>query len=482
MPTCSFSSKLAMDGYTVIENTFFNEFLPQATGDNVKVYLYGLNLCSNPNVEDNSLDTISKVLSIPENAVKDAFLYWQDMGLVQVVSREPFEVRFLPVAVHSGSNKIRHKEKYAEFNDLISGIITGRMITPTEFNEYYTLIETHHFEPEAVLLIANYCVKLKNNAVGYPYILAVARSFEADGLKSFEAIEKKILEQEKSSLEIKEVLKALGSNRPADIEERNLYLKWTSVYGFSHHTILEIAKLQNKRGGFAKLDEKLTQYYSLKLFSVDEITEFSKNQEKLYEIAKKVSTTIGVSYQNYDNVVSTYVSAWSSKGYDEDALVFIAQFCFKQSLRRLEDMNTVVQKFFKLGLISLGAIEQYIDGILSNDEKIKEVLNALNLLRSVQSNDRDLYRNWVENWEFSHDIILKVAEIVAHKTSNMTYLSKVLGSVHEQHLTDENKILEFVKQNGTTKTQKPSEQKYMQRDLSTMQLSAVLDSLDGVEI
>ena len=61
MALCSYSSRLAMDGYTVIDNTFLNEFLPQATGDDVKVYLYGLNLCSNPNNDDNDLDTLCKV-------------------------------------------------------------------------------------------------------------------------------------------------------------------------------------------------------------------------------------------------------------------------------------------------------------------------------------------------------------------------------------------------------------------------------------
>ena len=57
MALCSYSSGLSLNGYTVIDNTFLNEFLPQATGEDVKVYLYGLNLCTNPNEEDNNLDT-----------------------------------------------------------------------------------------------------------------------------------------------------------------------------------------------------------------------------------------------------------------------------------------------------------------------------------------------------------------------------------------------------------------------------------------
>jgi len=162
---CTFSSKLVMDGYTVLDNTFLNEFLPQATGDDVKVYLYGLNLCSNPNIEDNNLDTICKVLSLTEDQVLKSFTYWQEMGLVQLASTNPLEIKFLPVRAHSGSAKIRNKEKYADFNKQMQGVIEGRMITPNEYNEYYSLIEVYHFEPEALVLIAKYCTKIKSTAI-----------------------------------------------------------------------------------------------------------------------------------------------------------------------------------------------------------------------------------------------------------------------------------------------------------------------------
>ena len=58
-----------MDSYTVVDNTFLNEFLPQASGNDVKVYLYGLGLCLNPNIEDNTLDVVSKVLGLTEDEV-----------------------------------------------------------------------------------------------------------------------------------------------------------------------------------------------------------------------------------------------------------------------------------------------------------------------------------------------------------------------------------------------------------------------------
>lgn len=484
MALCSYSSKLAMDGFTAIENTFFNEFLPQATGEDVKVYLFGLSLCCNPNADDNSLDTICKVLSLTETEVKRAFSYWQEMGLVQIVSKNPYEVRFLPVHAHSGSSKIRNTEKYSGFNDAIQGIITGRMITPNEFNEYYSLIEVYHLEEEALILIANYCVKLKSNSIGYPYILAVARNFIAEGLKTSESIEQKLLELENSSIEIKQVLSALGIKREADIDERNLFVKWTSSFGFTLGVIVQIAKNQKKRGGFSKLDETLTKYYEQKLFTIEEIALFSEKQEELFETAKKVCKTIGLNYQSYDNVVDTYITNWDNKGYDSETLAFIAQFCFTQSIRSLEGMNSVIQNFYKLGVVSLASLQQYIDSIIENDEKIKEILNVFKLLRLVSSNDRELYKTWTESWGFEHSQILKVASLLKEKTSSLPYMGKVLSSIHERGLTDDNKIEEYIK-NSTSlneKSQNKPSEKYKTRDLSKEQLNAVLDSLDDLEI
>lgn len=247
MALCSYSSKLALDSFTVIDNAFLNEFLPSASGDDVKVYLYGLNLCSNPNAEDNNLDTISKSLSLSEDDVVKAFSYWQEMGLVQIVSTNPFEVRYLPIRAHSGSLKLRDKAKYKDFNTQMQQVITGRMITPNEFNEYYTLIEVYHFEPEAIVMIAKYCTTIKSPSINYAYILAVAKDFASQGIKTLVTVEERFLEQEKSTAEIKQILSALGLKRDADIEERNLYLKWTNQFGFMQGVIVEVAKSLNKK-------------------------------------------------------------------------------------------------------------------------------------------------------------------------------------------------------------------------------------------
>ncbi len=487
MALCSYSNKFIMDSMTVVDNTFFNEFLPQADGDDVKVYLYGLSLCSNPNIEDNSLDTMSKVLSLSENEIINSFKYWQEQGLVQIISTKPFEIKFLPVRAQSGSTKIRNKEKYSDFNTQMQAVITGRMLSPNEFNEYYSLIEIHHFEPEALVLIAKYCTTLKGPSIRFQYILAVARSFAEEGLKTCEAVEQKFIEQEKSTTEIKQVLDALGLKREADIEERNDYMKWINHFGFAHGTIITVAKSLKKKGGFAKLDSLLSKYYELKLFSLEEISEFSDRQEEMFDIAKIVSKNLGLYYQTFDNIVETYVSDWLGKGYEKDTLIFISNYCFKQSIRHLDGMNIIVQKFYKLGLISFDAIKQYIGAILQVDEQIRQVLEQTGLVRSVTNSDREFFKTWTKNWNFSLAQILEISKAAEGKTNPISYLNKLLADMFAGGIKTDAEIKKYIKSSSsktqkTQKTQNNLSQDFETRTYSKDELSAIFDSLDDIEI
>lgn len=470
-----------MDGYTVIDNTFLNEFLPQSTGDDAKVYLYGLNLCSNPNTEDNNLDTMSKVLGLSEEAVLKSFTYWQEMGLVQIVSSKPLEIRFLPIRTKSGSSKIRNKEKYSDFNEQMQAIISGRMITPTEYNEYYSLIETHHFEPEALVMIAKYCTTRKGAAISYSYIMAVARDYANRGIKTTEAVEQVFIEYEQRSSEIKRVLDALGLKRDADIEERELYLKWTKTFGFTSGTIVEVAKTLKRRGGFAKLDTTLTKYYEQKLMSIEEIAEFSERQDELFELAKIVTRTIGLHYQDLESVVDVYISDWTNKGYDIETLKMISMYCFKRSIRTLEGMNEVIQKFYKLGLLSIESLAQYFSSIIQEDEIIKKILKDANVHRGVTSYDREAYRTWVKDWGFSDDQILIAAEVCKGKYNTIAYLNKVLANLNERKIKTDGEIEKYLKSNfkNTDSNNKPD---FSTRNYSSEDMNALFDSLDDVEV
>lgn len=479
MALCSLSSKLSMDSYTVVDNTFLNEFLPQASGDDVKVYMYGLSLCLDPNVEDNALDVVSKVLGLSEEEVTKSFAYWQEMGLVQIVSTNPFEVKYLPVRAHSGSMKIRNKEKYSDFNKQMQEIITGRMITPNEFNEYYTLIEVYHIEPEALILIAKYCTIERGTSISYPYITAVAKDFASQGFKTAVTVEERFFEQEKATKDIKQILNALGLRRNADIEERNLYLKWKNQYEFSQNVIVSVAKSLGK-GGFTALDNLLSKYYEQKLYSVEEIEQYSTRREEYFDIAKNVSRNMGLSYQNYEPVVDTYVTDWANKGFERDTLLTLSSYAFRQNIRSLEGLNTVIQKFYKLGLISTDAINQYMSKVVEDDECIKEILDKVGLVRNVNGYDRDVFKTWTENWNFPKESLLIVAENCKGMTNPISYMNKVLSNLHLNGVEQPDDVTKQIK--NLAQKPNPKKAKFETREYTKEEFSAVFDSLDDVEL
>ncbi len=484
MGLCSFSSSLVMDGTTSVDNAFINEFLPKAPDGYVKVYLYGLSQCTNPYSDDNSLSSMSIILKMTEDEIIDAYSYWQDMGIVQIISNDPIEIKYLPIKSHSGSAKLRVKSQYEDFNNQVQQILSGRMIRPNEYNEYYHLIESYHFEPEALVMIIKYCTTLKNTSVNYPYILTVARSFEQEGIKSAAALEAKFLEQERAGKEIKEVLSTLGLKRDADLEERNMYLKWINTYGFAQGTILEVAKLQKKKGGFAKLDESLKKYAEQKLFSMEDIASFNESKESMFTLAREISKTIGLYYQNLESVVDTYITDWLKKGYDSETLKAIATYCFKQSIRTLEGVNSIICKFFKLGLVSLQSINEYIQGLANIDNNIREVLDNCKITRLVNTYDRDFYNTWTSAWNFTHEIIMLVAASSAGKSQPIQYMNKVLSNFYAEKISDITVIKKRLENMNisTPSTNNNTALNYEMRDYKKEELDALFDSLDDIEV
>ena len=94
MSFCKFSSDYLMESFTLVDNLFMNEYLPYAEEGYIKVYLYGLYLCTNPSGRDNSVESFAKVLDMDEDKILEIFKYWQDQGLLEIISVNPLEVRY----------------------------------------------------------------------------------------------------------------------------------------------------------------------------------------------------------------------------------------------------------------------------------------------------------------------------------------------------------------------------------------------------
>ena len=480
MGLCKFSGLYNKKSQIILDNTFILEYMPHADADAIKVYLLGLEMCFSKDEQKNTIDNMSQILQISIERIIKSFEYWQEIGLIQVIAKDPLEIRYLPIESGLTNIKKYKSDKFHDFNVMIQSIISGREILPNEYNEYYYFLESTNFEPEAFICVVRYCTMIKNDKVRYPYILTVAKSFAEDGLKTVSAVEEKLIELEKSTDNTKEILRALGLKRDPDPEERKLYLKWTKNLGFTHAVITFVARQCKNDGAIAKLDSLLLKYYQYKLFTIEDIENFSSTQEKLFILAKDITRAIGVFYQNLDKVIEVYISDWIQKGYEEKTLLQIADYCFKKSIRTLEGMNNVVQKFYKLGLVSLEAISQYNNDLANTDNKISKILETCGLVRNVNSWDRDFYRTWTYSWNLPDSMIFLAAEKVKGKEQPMAYLNKLLSNMYNLKIKTEEEARNYL--NSTKLHNSEPQQTMITRDYTEQELSALFDNLDDIEV
>ena len=247
MAFCKFSTEYNDKLELSLSRIFVTDYLPYAPDSCTKVYLYGLNLCLDEQDAANSLESFSQSLGMSKEDIKSSFLYWQDQGLVTVLNFDPIEVRYLNIVPKKFSAKMFKKEKYADFNRAMQEVIDGRMITPTEYREYYVLMDSLHLEESALVMIAKYCTNAKGNDIGYNYILTVAKNWAYQGVHTAKDVENKLSEMEVLTSQVKEVLAALKSKKEPSIDDRDLFNKWTKEYGYDLDILLFVAK-KIKRG------------------------------------------------------------------------------------------------------------------------------------------------------------------------------------------------------------------------------------------
>ncbi len=478
MSFCKFSPSYQTSNKTIVDNTFINEFLPKAPDMCVKIYLLGLSKCSSPDDNENSLSYFAETLKICEDDVISLFKYWEDLGLVQVLSTNPIEIRYLPINSNTASIKKYKVDKYTDFNIQVQELFDKRMVMPNEFTEFYDLMERKHMEQSALLELIRYCVNYKGFNLSPNYVITVAKDWIREGVLTLDAVKAKIEELGIADDKMSLILSAMGSKRKVQLEDKELLTKWLSSYGFELNVIIFVIKnlkTKKRRLDVNVLDDYLSKYYEMRLMSIPEIENYEKEKENLYFIAITINKELGIFYEDLTKEIDTYIMSWLNMGYDAETLKTIANNCFLSSIKTLEGLNNIINKLYKLGIVNLKAYQQYLNDNLAVDKKIKEVLENMNLTRNVNNMDRNFYRTWTVDWGFSHEVILYGASLSSGKNNAIQYLNKILSNWNANGA----KTLEQVK---NSKIEAEPQNEFIHNNYTKEQIASLLTNLDEVEV
>ena len=437
MGFCTYSNEFSAASYTNVENQFINKYMPSADGDAVKVYIFGLYLCQNVQGEY-SLAEASRALALPPERIVDLFKFWEDFDLLEIVSYEPFSVRYFPADYAKGKPKRIRTEKYAEFNRAVQSLMPKKMISASEFMKYFSVMEEYAVKPEAMLLIVRYCIDLKGESISQNYILQVARNFAAEGVTTVEQIENKLSDYLVRSGDAAAVLRAMGSARKPEPEDYKLLQKWTDELGFGLPAILYTASL-HKKGTFAKLDAAMQELYANKKFSESEIGEYLARKTEIRNLTIAIARELGVYCQVVDTYTDNFVSGWLAAGFEDASLLQLAKYCFRRGRKSFEKMDELLKKLIERGAVSAESLVAYMESEAREQEFAAEVLAKAGISRKVNNWDRECLHTW-RAWNFSDEMILKAAELSAGKASPIPYINSVLSSWKSKNLFNPDQI------------------------------------------
>ena len=440
MAFCKFSSAYLAKSYTIIDNLFFSRYLTTTPPKHATIYLYGLYVCEQNDAME--VQKFAENLGYSVDEIVDSFEYWQEQGIVRIVSNEPFQVQYLPIRSIGSSNRKYDKDKYYHFNIEAQNILSERMITPNEYEEYYTLMEGYSLpdgrkiNPEALLMIMRFCVQNKGANVGYRYIITVARDWACAGFVTPEQVEQRLEQYSTSSQSVINILKALGSTKKTSLDEHQFYLKWKNDFGFEDDCIIHIAKELKKSGksNFEKLDKKLQRYYELHLISIKEITDYEKHRDSIFNLARDINKTLGLYYQDVTNQVETYISPWLNLGYDAKTLLDIAQNNYLSGKRTLNNLNDTINELYSKGIVSKEAYSQYLKNTENIKSTIEKMLKSLGIVRNVTSFDMDFWQRWTISWGFNDEIIDYAVSLAKARGANISYVNSILADWHSQNI------------------------------------------------
>lgn len=477
MAFCNFSGEFVKNSTIQIDSDFFTQFLPYVSDASLKVYMFGLYCCHNTASKDNTLSRFSTLLNLSEEDIISCFYEWEELGLVTITQKNPFEVRYLPISNGSIRLKKYNTKKYTAFNTKMIELF-NRDITPLEFDEYYKTIESLHIEPDALIMIAKYCIDLRGDTVGYSYVLNVAKKWIYDGIRTCEDVETRLREQEKNTSGLSEVLKAMGLKRNPTTDEYQSYLTWINKMEISPDLIIYIAT-KVKRGGFQKLEAMVEKCYANKLFSVKEINDYFKMEDDFYDTAKKVCKNLGVYYSNLEPVVENYISKWCNMGFDKDTILMLSNYCFKMCIYTLEGMHSKICGLADKNLFSIDDINTSINQLIEKDGEIKKILFSLGIERNVIASDRQLFKIWKTDWQFNDEIIAYACSLSADKYMPMQYLHRLLSTYHTQNIKS---LDEAKKCKIAVESKKEKSKRAEARDYSQKELNSLFDNITEVEL
>ena len=350
----------SMSNDTIVPNKFIEEYMPEASGEFVKVYLYLLRSIQS-HASDCSISKIADLFNHTEKDIIRAIKYWERQGLmsidynpdktisgihfidfqnsdggygitssspvsgntsfssnasVETLNSENSKSTIDPMAVKNSIiepakrefslDEIKEFCKDPEVAEMIFIIETylKHPLNSSDQNYVFYWLEELHFTPELIEYLVEYCISKGHSSLRY--MDKVALSWAKEDITTVEQAKENAAIHSKAYYA---VIKALGiSGRNLADSEAALVTKWSREFGFDIDLIQEACKRTisaTHQPSFEYTDSILTKWHNSKVHNLADVSKldenFSKNRKLTAQSSESNATPKRTATKRYKN-------------------------------------------------------------------------------------------------------------------------------------------------------------------------------------
>ena len=426
-----FAEGASLFSTTPVENLFMLEFMPNAPGDFVRVYLYGLMTCHHPQLSE-GIEGVAKALHLDVDTVLNACRYWEREGLVVRLSDNPpaFEFHSCQEAMNARPQIEKDYYENRDFTSALQNLFGAELLHPKEYTMASDWVEVMHLPQEVVLYMVQKelekTTKKRTLQTIFKYLDQTALQLAEREIRTVEAAERYFAFDAAAEKCAAAVLKKLNFRRKPTGPEEAMAKKWLHEWKFTQDAVLEACEKTVNSGnpsfnyldailsGMRSEDGSVTDAEMLRARADAEDDEFQRIKAVLSEMGIRNPTPTERDKEIFAGILSV--------GFEYEVVLLAARQGQKPNL---EALQTMLVKWAEEGLFTVAAYEQFRQRTALLNQPVLALFERAGVERRPNKADRQL----MEKWQQSHsmEMILLAGEISRGTDTPMRYIDATLS-------------------------------------------------------
>lgn len=311
---------------TEIPDIFFTEYLSQANGDFVKVYLFLVFLAKYD--KDIKLNDLSKKLNIPFSTIQEALTFWESVGIItkklngyilnniQEIELHKLYSPNLTLSAEDVENNAKSQYRANAIESINNTYFQGVM-SPSWYSNIDLWFKKYQFDEQVMVQLFDYC--FNKSALHKNYVQTVAEAWANNNIKTYIDLENYFQKYESMTKIKKSIAKKLGRYTPLTQFEEAYIDKWILDYNFSLDIINIALKKTTSKSNFSfdYLDKLISDWHERGLKTPEEIeiflSEMKAKNKNIKELEKKTNYN-NYTKRAYDNLNNLYANKRNIEG------------------------------------------------------------------------------------------------------------------------------------------------------------------------